>query len=63
MAPLHGGQGGFGQRLHLHPPLLAEQRLHHGVAALAVADLMRCSRSPTTSPAARMSSHSRVRAV
>ena len=36
----HRFDGRFGQRLHLHPPLFAEQRLDHGVAALAVAHLV-----------------------
>ena len=39
-AVAHGFDGRLGQRLGLDPPLLAEQRLDHGVAALAVADLV-----------------------
>src|SRR3989475_5823242 len=35
-----GGERGLGERPHLHEPLVAEPRLHHGVAAVAVAHRM-----------------------
>ena len=37
-AVFHCGDGGLGERLHLHPPLLGNQRLHHRPAAMAFAD-------------------------
>ena len=39
-AVLHGLDGGFGERRHLHEPLRAEPRLNRGVAPVAVADVV-----------------------
>ena len=59
---LHGGDGWLGQWLHLHPPLLAEQRLDNRVAALAMTHLMRAIFRFHGQPSASISAHSFLRA-
>ena len=52
----------LGQRLHLHVPLLRDERLHHRLAAIADADRVAVGLDLLDSPSACMSSTMRLRA-